>query len=189
MSFVFNCRNCNAPLMAEDNWAGLETTCPHCGQQTLIQPANGGMAAPEAAFPEKIKKLPKWVIITAIVLAGLVVLGGITWGVVYFIENNPFASSVHVPSEEDQVREVAEKFLNADSIEEAAKCVHIDKQKYTKYYGRGGEIVEIEMGEDDDVKWAIVEIRNGGPVDGLKMAKDPDDDKWYIMDVDGHMRL
>ena len=117
-------------------------------------------------------------------LAGLVVLGGITWGVVYFIENNPFASSVQVPSEEDLVREVAEKFLNADSKEEAAKCVHIDRQECTKYYGRGGEIVEIEFGENDDANWAYAKIRNGGPVYELEMKKDPDDDKWYIMDVD-----
>lgn len=36
MSFHFRCPHCNAKLEAEDDWQGLETTCPSCAQNITI---------------------------------------------------------------------------------------------------------------------------------------------------------
>ena len=39
MSFHFRCPHCNAKLEAEDDWVGLETSCPQCNQNITIAPA------------------------------------------------------------------------------------------------------------------------------------------------------
>ena len=36
MSFNFRCPNCNAKLEAEDEWLGMETTCPKCSKDIPI---------------------------------------------------------------------------------------------------------------------------------------------------------
>ena len=36
MSFHFKCPHCNAKLEAEDDWQGLETSCPQCSQNIKI---------------------------------------------------------------------------------------------------------------------------------------------------------
>ena len=36
MSFQFQCPHCSAKLEAEDDWIGLETTCPNCSQTITI---------------------------------------------------------------------------------------------------------------------------------------------------------
>ena len=46
MSFYFRCPNCSAKLEAEDDWVGLETSCPTCNQIISITPE---------AIPEKPK--------------------------------------------------------------------------------------------------------------------------------------
>lgn len=38
MSFQFQCPHCSAKLEAEDDWIGLETTCPNCSQTITIAP-------------------------------------------------------------------------------------------------------------------------------------------------------
>ena len=54
MSFHFRCPNCNAKLEAEDDWVGLETTCPNCSQTITIRRLDGEEKIPPSPASDAI---------------------------------------------------------------------------------------------------------------------------------------
>ncbi|MBO5306474.1 MAG: hypothetical protein J6C40_00595, partial [Lentisphaeria bacterium] len=61
-SFMSFCPHCNNMLSMEEEWRGMEVTCPHCGEKFIIPKDTSAAASPAPAnaplqlFPESRKK-------------------------------------------------------------------------------------------------------------------------------------
>lgn len=57
MSFQFECPNCSGQLEAEEEWAGMETICPHC-RQLLRIPGNARQPSSQPLRPQNFPAVP-----------------------------------------------------------------------------------------------------------------------------------